>query len=565
MAVLIFSANGKYTTKPTLAAANTASDAAGKRIKLTGAVTMTGNITLATDRQWDFEDVVVTTTGYTLACEGADIKFLVNKQVFTGTGTVTGLDEVRPTWWGAKADDLSASATLNTAAFRAAAAAMTPSGAFRMSGTKAYHLNDAVTFSGLIGGKIIGWGGRDNDDMCIKFDGVSAGLDAIVITKSFNFIIEQLSVSSFGATHPARYGIHLASDNTPPILQGTLLNPTVRSCSGAGIAVTGTVTKLEANQNITIINPWLEDNTVNYYQQCGNSQGNTIIGGGMGGTADRPDSPTDYNVRISGGSLKLINITMDGSNEADIFMATDSPASMFGGLSMEQIYSESTYRFFAMDNYPIYSGALSFRDINHTPDIPSVDLVDAVQIQYAGGDVTFDNCFFEHGNLNIADAKNVTLTNVTLDDGELLSGGGSPVWKTGGDLARFQPVTYAPELFAASASMVWSVDEADVRKFQYKNNGDEMHVMFNIQDTSISGTPDKFLKLRIPQGYETTAEQTTSGMFSGSDNGTPFMGLILTVPGESFLRLYRDGSQTSNWTASTNNTVVVGQITLRII
>lgn len=101
MTILVFSPNGIYTTKTTLSAANTASDAAGKRVKPTGSITMTSNITLATDRQWDFTDVVITTTGYTLTCTGADIKFPDNKQVFAGSGTIAGLKEPNVACFGA--------------------------------------------------------------------------------------------------------------------------------------------------------------------------------------------------------------------------------------------------------------------------------------------------------------------------------------------------------------------------------------------------------------------------------------------------------------------------------
>ena len=92
-AILVQSTNGTYTTKTNLAAANTAADAAGKRIKLTGNIVLTSNLALATDRYWDFTDATITTTGYTLTCTGADVLLPDTRQVFAGTGSVVGLSE----------------------------------------------------------------------------------------------------------------------------------------------------------------------------------------------------------------------------------------------------------------------------------------------------------------------------------------------------------------------------------------------------------------------------------------------------------------------------------------
>lgn len=84
----------------TLVAANTDSDNVGKTIILNSPVTMAANLNLATDRAWRFEKgAVITTTGYTFNANGAPIE-IGNYQVFAGTGTVTGLKESRPEWFG---------------------------------------------------------------------------------------------------------------------------------------------------------------------------------------------------------------------------------------------------------------------------------------------------------------------------------------------------------------------------------------------------------------------------------------------------------------------------------
>ena len=129
MAILVFSPNGTYVTKPTLEAARTSADCAGKTIVITSALTATqSNITAAwpADRALEVKKggSIANTTAFTISGPFSAGLY----QAFTGTGVVTlgagSAKEFYPQWFGAKGDGI----TDNTAAYNLAVAAITTSG-----------------------------------------------------------------------------------------------------------------------------------------------------------------------------------------------------------------------------------------------------------------------------------------------------------------------------------------------------------------------------------------------------------------------------------------------------
>lgn len=141
----------------TLVAANTDSDNSGKTIVLNSPATLAVNLTLATDRVWRFEKgAVITTTGYTFNTNAAPVE-IGDYQVFAGTGTVTGLKEARPEWFGGAGDD----STDNTASFKQAAASgakkiiLQPGGIYRITAPIG---GSVATVTGSQGFSLIGTG-----------------------------------------------------------------------------------------------------------------------------------------------------------------------------------------------------------------------------------------------------------------------------------------------------------------------------------------------------------------------------------------------------------------------
>ena len=86
MAILVFSPNGTHVTKPTLEAARTSADCAGKIVVVTTPQVITTAMVWPTDRTLEFK-----VGGYV---------------TFTGVGSLTGLTEARPEDFGAKGDGI---------------------------------------------------------------------------------------------------------------------------------------------------------------------------------------------------------------------------------------------------------------------------------------------------------------------------------------------------------------------------------------------------------------------------------------------------------------------------
>lgn len=97
--VYIKASSGQLVAKTTLAVAVAAPEAVGKTIVVTSAIALAGNVTIPSTVAFRIENGgIITTTGYTLTINGPFSAPL--SQVFTGTGTVTGLKQVAPIWWG---------------------------------------------------------------------------------------------------------------------------------------------------------------------------------------------------------------------------------------------------------------------------------------------------------------------------------------------------------------------------------------------------------------------------------------------------------------------------------
>lgn len=91
-------ADGTIVGKSSIAACNTAPGI--KECRITTPQTMTANITLANDRSWKLgKGAVITTTGYTFDVNNAPFE-AGDYQVFAGSGTVTGLKNPIPEWFG---------------------------------------------------------------------------------------------------------------------------------------------------------------------------------------------------------------------------------------------------------------------------------------------------------------------------------------------------------------------------------------------------------------------------------------------------------------------------------
>lgn len=117
--------------------------------------------------------------------------------------------------------------------------------------------------------------------------------------------------------------------------------------------------------------------------------------------------------------------------------------------------------------------------------------------------------------------------------------------------------------FTASGSMTWTVASGDVNTFKYVVVGKTMTVWFQLDTTTVGGTPDTELRIAVP-GSATVGGGNYHGTFIYSDNGGAYTaGRWAAQSGGTIIRLIK--LPTANWTAATNTTQVFGSCTFEIV
>jgi hypothetical protein len=120
--------------------------------------------------------------------------------------------------------------------------------------------------------------------------------------------------------------------------------------------------------------------------------------------------------------------------------------------------------------------------------------------------------------------------------------------------------TFAAGDYTASGAMTWTVAAGDVSRLSYYLKGRQLLVRFALDTTSVGGTPSTDLYIANGAwGGFTAALQSNNALAVCTDNGVVDAGAsIYSVPSGVVLRMLRGAF--ANWTASTNNTGVNGQI-----
>ena len=120
--------------------------------------------------------------------------------------------------------------------------------------------------------------------------------------------------------------------------------------------------------------------------------------------------------------------------------------------------------------------------------------------------------------------------------------------------------TFAAGDYTASGSMTWTLQAGDVISMAYIIKGKMMTVAFSLTTTTVGGTLSTDLLIAIPASKVATKRMLNPVYII--DNGTRTTGYALVNNSGTTIIINR--SDLANWTASTNNTDVYGQITFEI-
>ena len=117
--------------------------------------------------------------------------------------------------------------------------------------------------------------------------------------------------------------------------------------------------------------------------------------------------------------------------------------------------------------------------------------------------------------------------------------------------------------FTGNGSMTWTVGSGDVTTYAYYINGKMMTVNFIINETTVGGTPNNTLQIAIPASKVATKRMV--GYLNLSDNNASYVISMCDVAASgTVIRCFVTPTGTSNWSASTNLTYLLGSITFEI-
>ena len=127
-------------------------------------------------------------------------------------------------------------------------------------------------------------------------------------------------------------------------------------------------------------------------------------------------------------------------------------------------------------------------------------------------------------------------------------------------MAAWQTPIYASGDFTGNGAMTWTVDSADRETVRYQLVDTTMRLAFHISSSTVAGTPNTDLQIKIPAGK--TCSMTVATAIYVNDNGTRSIGWATAVSGEMVIRCRL--INTGNWAAATNTTGVFGQLLLEV-
>jgi hypothetical protein len=122
-----------------------------------------------------------------------------------------------------------------------------------------------------------------------------------------------------------------------------------------------------------------------------------------------------------------------------------------------------------------------------------------------------------------------------------------------------QTVTFAAGNFTGNGSMTWTLTSPDQVSFWYQIHNKLMTVGFQLDTTTVGGTPSTELRILIPNS-RTCAVATFEKVGWANDNGT-VREAYAAISGTTIAIRRTDGAA---WTASTNLTYAYGRVTFPI-
>lgn len=127
--------------------------------------------------------------------------------------------------------------------------------------------------------------------------------------------------------------------------------------------------------------------------------------------------------------------------------------------------------------------------------------------------------------------------------------------------AGWTSVAFSAGNFTANGAQTFTVGSGDQLAYAYRLlDPFSMMLTFALTQTSVGGTPNTDLRIAIPAGKICSVQ--ANGTFKYMDNGADGTGYIQADATTGYIRLLK--ASFANWSASTNNTDLRGQIIIPV-
>lgn len=123
---------------------------------------------------------------------------------------------------------------------------------------------------------------------------------------------------------------------------------------------------------------------------------------------------------------------------------------------------------------------------------------------------------------------------------------------------------YSAGDYTAAGSMTWTVDSGDVTMYRYWLKGRTLFVGWQLSTTTIGGSLNTALYIKIPGGFSAAGQATAGVMYANSGSGFLFAAAWVDSGLATKIQLYTAGFGSSNWASGTNNNSSYGEIAVEV-
>ncbi len=190
-------------------------------------------------------------------------------------------------------------------------------------------------------------------------------------------------------------------------------------------------------------------------------------------------------------------------------------------------------------------------DVNtDTLDLTGIGTINGLDVLDATSETTIEDSIDTLANLTSVQGQTIDI------DGALTVSSATTVGQT------WTTPSFDAANFTGTGSMTWTLAAGDVTTYAYTITGKTMQLSFYLVTTTVGGTLSTGLGIKIPASKTSTKRMQNTVRYW--DNLVEGVGTAEVTAGGTVVYIYKNTYSSANWTASTDQTYIMGQITFEI-